>query len=87
VSHHCPCFFFGSVSSLAYPNLLGTKRLGCCCKLSHHKTRLKFGTEGVNLVYLVKYDICLLLYTSLLVGDCTSLKAPLTWFHVSLDSL
>jgi hypothetical protein len=25
----CSCFF--GFSSLAYPNLLGTKRLGCCC--------------------------------------------------------
>jgi hypothetical protein len=24
------------VSSLAYPNLLGTKRLGCCCCCMHH---------------------------------------------------
>jgi hypothetical protein len=23
------------VSSLAYPNLLGTKRLGCCCCIWH----------------------------------------------------
>jgi hypothetical protein len=27
----CPCFLAHVVSSLAYPNLLGTKRLGCCC--------------------------------------------------------
>jgi hypothetical protein len=27
----CPCFSAHVVSSLAYPNLLGTKRLGCCC--------------------------------------------------------
>jgi hypothetical protein len=26
------------VSSLAYPNLLGTKRLGCCCLLLIHVT-------------------------------------------------
>ncbi len=30
---HCfiPVFLAHVVSSLAYPNLLGTKRLGCCC--------------------------------------------------------
>jgi hypothetical protein len=26
-----PCFLTHVVSSLAHPNLLGTKRLGCCC--------------------------------------------------------
>jgi hypothetical protein len=26
-----PVFLAPVVSSLAYPNLLGTKRLGCCC--------------------------------------------------------
>jgi hypothetical protein len=26
-----PVFLAHVVSSLAYPNLLGTKRLGCCC--------------------------------------------------------
>jgi hypothetical protein len=32
----CPCFFLGAhvVSSLAYPNLLGNKMLGCdCCSV------------------------------------------------------
>jgi hypothetical protein len=28
---YCLCFLAHVVSSLAYPNLLGTKRLGCCC--------------------------------------------------------
>jgi hypothetical protein len=30
---HCfiPVSLAHMVSSLAYPNLLGTKRLGCCC--------------------------------------------------------
>jgi hypothetical protein len=27
----CLCFSTHAVSSLDYPNLLGTKRLGCCC--------------------------------------------------------
>jgi hypothetical protein len=31
--HLCfvPVFWLLGVSSLAYPNLLGTKRIGCCC--------------------------------------------------------
>jgi hypothetical protein len=36
ISHYdhvkfCPCFLAHEVSSLAYPNFLGTKRLGGCC--------------------------------------------------------
>jgi hypothetical protein len=31
-SLYCLCFSAHVVSSLAYPNLLGTKRLGCCWK-------------------------------------------------------
>ncbi len=37
-------FFAHAVSSLAYPNLLGTKRLGCCCcccKLNVFETEQK----------------------------------------------
>jgi hypothetical protein len=30
LSLFCPCFSAYVVSSLAYPNLLGTKMLGCC---------------------------------------------------------
>jgi hypothetical protein len=32
------------VSSLAYPNLLGNKRLGCCCcKIKHPKHNITAG--------------------------------------------
>jgi hypothetical protein len=35
----CFSFFFAHVvSSLAYPNLLGNKKLGCCCCVGPHKT-------------------------------------------------
>jgi hypothetical protein len=34
-SYFVPFFFAHVVSSLAYPNLFGNKRLGCCCCSNH----------------------------------------------------
>jgi hypothetical protein len=54
----CTFFFAHVVSSLAYPNLLGNKRLGCCCCQYHP---FEFSCPNINLVltFLTFHYFCL----------------------------
>jgi hypothetical protein len=51
-----PPLFFTFVSSLAYLNLRGTERLGCCCRVLAEDSRFAVLTESVRLKEFVSKD-------------------------------
>jgi hypothetical protein len=58
---HCfiPVSLAHVVSSLAYPNLLGTKRLGCCCCCKIRCVASSIPTHHLHLHYLLFLDFSL----------------------------
>jgi hypothetical protein len=50
------------ISSLAYPNLLGTKRLGCCCCCNNSFLSKCFTHLHVDFLFAKSHVLCCLFY-------------------------